>query len=154
MQQTDIQFRQKWMSCNNYKELFEQIVIRKRILWSGYHCNQVSISHYWLVGSSHEVYFPLSFWLETFFVVYLLISSCKYLLFVHMQVVVLNQLTRERMKHVLKITVLLVSISAFWIGLLETSVVPRTYTWLVCFRYYFWIIWYKVAFYLLLPFFK
>ncbi|XP_010912815.1 dolichol-phosphate mannose synthase subunit 3 [Elaeis guineensis] len=35
------------------------------------------------------------------------------------------------MKHVLKIMALLVAISAFWIGLLETSVVPRSYTWLL-----------------------
>ncbi|KAG1331312.1 dolichol-phosphate mannose synthase subunit 3 [Cocos nucifera] len=35
------------------------------------------------------------------------------------------------MKHVLKIMALLVAISAFWIGLLETSVVPRSYAWLL-----------------------
>ncbi|XP_010933364.2 uncharacterized protein [Elaeis guineensis] len=46
-------------------------------------------------------------------------------------VVVLNQLTCEGMKHVLKIMALLVAISAFWIGLLETSVVRRSYTWVL-----------------------
>ncbi|XP_072999642.1 dolichol-phosphate mannose synthase subunit 3-like [Typha latifolia] len=35
------------------------------------------------------------------------------------------------MKHILKIVALLVSISAIWIGLLETSVVPHNYTWLL-----------------------
>ncbi|XP_077250669.1 dolichol-phosphate mannose synthase subunit 3-like isoform X2 [Tasmannia lanceolata] len=35
------------------------------------------------------------------------------------------------MKHILKIMALLVAISAFWIGLLETSVVSRKYTWLM-----------------------
>ncbi|XP_072965776.1 dolichol-phosphate mannose synthase subunit 3-like [Typha angustifolia] len=35
------------------------------------------------------------------------------------------------MKHILKIVALLVSISAIWIGLLQTSVVPHNYTWLL-----------------------
>ncbi|XP_038714410.1 dolichol-phosphate mannose synthase subunit 3-like [Tripterygium wilfordii] len=35
------------------------------------------------------------------------------------------------MKHVLKILTLLVAISAFWIGLLETSVIPRSNAWLL-----------------------
>ncbi|GAV70727.1 DPM3 domain-containing protein, partial [Cephalotus follicularis] len=35
------------------------------------------------------------------------------------------------MKHVVKILTILVTISAFWIGLLETSVVPRSHTWLL-----------------------
>ncbi|OAY73890.1 dolichol-phosphate mannosyltransferase subunit 3 [Ananas comosus] len=35
------------------------------------------------------------------------------------------------MKHILKIMGLLAAISAIWIGLLETSVVPRSYTWLL-----------------------
>ncbi|XP_043696918.1 dolichol-phosphate mannose synthase subunit 3-like isoform X1 [Telopea speciosissima] len=37
------------------------------------------------------------------------------------------------MKHIVKIMSLLVAISAFWIGLLETSVVPRSYAWLLHF---------------------
>ncbi|GAB4841426.1 Dolichol-phosphate mannose synthase subunit 3 [Ancistrocladus abbreviatus] len=35
------------------------------------------------------------------------------------------------MKHILKILTLLVAISAFWIGLLQASIVPRSYTWLL-----------------------
>ncbi|KAF5746296.1 dolichol-phosphate mannosyltransferase subunit 3-like [Tripterygium wilfordii] len=35
------------------------------------------------------------------------------------------------MKHVLKILTLLVAISAFWIGLLETSLIPRSNAWLL-----------------------
>ncbi|OVA15079.1 Dolichol-phosphate mannosyltransferase subunit 3 [Macleaya cordata] len=35
------------------------------------------------------------------------------------------------MKHIIKILTLLVAISAVWIGLLETSVVPRSYAWLL-----------------------
>ncbi|GLT24928.1 hypothetical protein SLA2020_000900 [Shorea laevis] len=35
------------------------------------------------------------------------------------------------MKHVLKILTLLVAISAFWIGLLQASIVPRSHTWLL-----------------------
>ncbi|KAK9281479.1 hypothetical protein L1049_004382 [Liquidambar formosana] len=34
------------------------------------------------------------------------------------------------MKHIVKIMTLLVAISAFWIGLLKTSVVPHSHTWL------------------------
>ncbi|XP_042498659.1 dolichol-phosphate mannose synthase subunit 3 [Macadamia integrifolia] len=35
------------------------------------------------------------------------------------------------MKHIVKIMSLLVAITAFWIGLLESSVVPRSYAWLL-----------------------
>ncbi|KAH7684999.1 Dolichyl-phosphate beta-D-mannosyltransferase protein [Dioscorea alata] len=35
------------------------------------------------------------------------------------------------MKHILKIMGLLVAISAIWIGLIETSVIPRSFTWLL-----------------------
>ncbi|PSR86340.1 Dolichol-phosphate mannosyltransferase subunit 3 like [Actinidia chinensis var. chinensis] len=35
------------------------------------------------------------------------------------------------MKHIVKITTLLVAISAFWMGLLQTSMIPRSYTWLL-----------------------
>ncbi|XP_052171242.1 dolichol-phosphate mannose synthase subunit 3-like [Diospyros lotus] len=35
------------------------------------------------------------------------------------------------MKHIVKIMTLLVAISAFWIGLLQTSIVPHSYTWLL-----------------------
>ncbi|XP_047336514.1 dolichol-phosphate mannose synthase subunit 3 [Impatiens glandulifera] len=35
------------------------------------------------------------------------------------------------MKHIIKILTFLVAISAFWIGLLQTSMVPRSYTWLL-----------------------
>ncbi|OVA04371.1 Dolichol-phosphate mannosyltransferase subunit 3 [Macleaya cordata] len=35
------------------------------------------------------------------------------------------------MKHIVKILTLLVAITAFWIGLLETSIVPRKQTWLL-----------------------
>ncbi|KAJ6951559.1 hypothetical protein NC653_040872 [Populus alba x Populus x berolinensis] len=34
------------------------------------------------------------------------------------------------MKHIVKIMVLLVAISACWIGLLQTSIIPRSHTWL------------------------
>uniref|UniRef100_A0A2P2JBU6 Dolichol-phosphate mannosyltransferase subunit 3 n=1 Tax=Rhizophora mucronata TaxID=61149 RepID=A0A2P2JBU6_RHIMU len=34
------------------------------------------------------------------------------------------------MKHIAKITVLLLVVAAFWIGLLQMSVVPCSYTWL------------------------
>jgi uncharacterized membrane-anchored protein len=36
-----------------------------------------------------------------------------------------------QMKHIFKIAAILVAISAIWIALLETSTVPRSYTWLV-----------------------
>ncbi|CDP19207.1 unnamed protein product [Coffea canephora] len=35
------------------------------------------------------------------------------------------------MKHILKILALLVAISACWIGLLQASVIPESYTWLL-----------------------
>ncbi|CAI9099938.1 OLC1v1036836C1 [Oldenlandia corymbosa var. corymbosa] len=35
------------------------------------------------------------------------------------------------MKHILKILALLVAISAVWIGLLQTSIIPGSYTWLL-----------------------
>lgn len=35
------------------------------------------------------------------------------------------------MKHVVKILSILVTISAIWVGLLQTSIVPRSHTWLV-----------------------
>ncbi|KAJ0972289.1 hypothetical protein J5N97_020248 [Dioscorea zingiberensis] len=35
------------------------------------------------------------------------------------------------MKHILKILTLLLAFSVIWIILLETSVIPRTYTWLL-----------------------
>lgn len=41
------------------------------------------------------------------------------------------------MKHIVKIMVLLVAISACWIGLLQTSIIPRKHTWLVSFWFKF-----------------
>ena len=41
------------------------------------------------------------------------------------------------MKHIVKIMVLLVAISACWIGLLQTSIIPRSHTWLVSFWFKF-----------------
>ncbi|XP_057513487.1 dolichol-phosphate mannose synthase subunit 3-like [Actinidia eriantha] len=35
------------------------------------------------------------------------------------------------MKHIVKIMTLLVAISAFWMSLLQTSMIPRSYTWLL-----------------------
>ncbi|KAK1313675.1 hypothetical protein QJS10_CPA06g01405 [Acorus calamus] len=35
------------------------------------------------------------------------------------------------MKHILKIIALLVAISAIWVGLLETSLIPHSHTWLL-----------------------
>ncbi|KAG8389694.1 hypothetical protein BUALT_Bualt01G0005400 [Buddleja alternifolia] len=35
------------------------------------------------------------------------------------------------MKHIVKIMALLVALSAFWISLLQTSVLPQSYTWLL-----------------------
>lgn len=35
------------------------------------------------------------------------------------------------MKHIVKILSLLVAISALWIGLLQASLIPESYTWLV-----------------------
>ncbi|KAK6135958.1 hypothetical protein DH2020_010489 [Rehmannia glutinosa] len=35
------------------------------------------------------------------------------------------------MKHIIKIMALLVALSAFWISLLQTSVLPESYTWLL-----------------------
>ncbi|CAN6688534.1 unnamed protein product [Malus baccata var. baccata] len=35
------------------------------------------------------------------------------------------------MKHIVKILTLLVAISALWIGLLQTSIIPRSHTWLL-----------------------
>jgi len=35
------------------------------------------------------------------------------------------------MKHIVKILSLLVAISAFWIGLLQAAIIPRSHTWLV-----------------------
>lgn len=43
------------------------------------------------------------------------------------------------MKQILKIISLLVALSAVWIGLLSTSVVPQSYALLVGFNYYSWI---------------
>uniref|UniRef100_A0A2P2KPG6 Dolichol-phosphate mannosyltransferase subunit 3 n=1 Tax=Rhizophora mucronata TaxID=61149 RepID=A0A2P2KPG6_RHIMU len=35
------------------------------------------------------------------------------------------------MKHIVKITALLVTIAAIWIGLVQMSIVPHSYTWLL-----------------------
>ncbi|XP_050364869.1 dolichol-phosphate mannose synthase subunit 3 [Argentina anserina] len=35
------------------------------------------------------------------------------------------------MKHIVKILTLLVAISSIWIGLLQTSIIPRSHTWLL-----------------------
>ncbi|KAK1287554.1 hypothetical protein QJS10_CPB19g00068 [Acorus calamus] len=35
------------------------------------------------------------------------------------------------MKHILKIIALLVAVSALWVGLLETSLIPHSHTWLL-----------------------
>lgn len=45
----------------------------------------------------------------------------------------------NQMKQILKIISLLVALSAVWIGLLSTSVVPQSYALLVGFNYYSWI---------------
>lgn len=37
----------------------------------------------------------------------------------------------KSMKHIVKIMTLLVAISALWIGLLQTSIIPRSHTWLL-----------------------
>ncbi|KAI4988970.1 hypothetical protein ZWY2020_036287 [Hordeum vulgare] len=37
----------------------------------------------------------------------------------------------EQMKHIFKIIAVLAAISAVWVALLETSTVPRSYTWLL-----------------------
>ncbi|XP_070678652.1 dolichol-phosphate mannose synthase subunit 3 isoform X1 [Malus domestica] len=37
----------------------------------------------------------------------------------------------KSMKHIVKILTLLVAISALWIGLLQTSIIPRSHTWLL-----------------------
>ncbi|RLN39786.1 hypothetical protein C2845_PM01G26610 [Panicum miliaceum] len=37
----------------------------------------------------------------------------------------------SQMKHIFKIVAILVAISAIWVALLETSTVPRSYTWLL-----------------------
>ncbi|KAL2241789.1 UNVERIFIED_CONTAM: Dolichol-phosphate mannose synthase subunit 3 [Sesamum indicum] len=42
-----------------------------------------------------------------------------------------NTPSRDPMKHIVKITALLVALSAFWISLLQTSVLPETQTWLL-----------------------
>ncbi|WVZ98306.1 hypothetical protein U9M48_043767 [Paspalum notatum var. saurae] len=46
-----------------------------------------------------------------------------------------NQVARKtphyQMKHIFKIVAILVAISSIWIALLETSSVPRSYTWLL-----------------------
>lgn len=42
-----------------------------------------------------------------------------------------NLLLQGKMKHIVKILSLLVAISAFWIGLLQAAIIPRSYTWLV-----------------------
>lgn len=35
------------------------------------------------------------------------------------------------MKHIVKIMTLVMAISALWVGLLQTSIIPRSHTWLV-----------------------
>ncbi|KAJ7950474.1 Dolichol-phosphate mannosyltransferase subunit 3 [Quillaja saponaria] len=35
------------------------------------------------------------------------------------------------MKHIVKIMTLLVAVSALWVGLLQTSIVPQSHTWLL-----------------------
>ena len=35
------------------------------------------------------------------------------------------------MKHIVKILTLVVAITALWVGLLQTSIIPRSHTWLV-----------------------
>ncbi|XP_009334900.2 dolichol-phosphate mannose synthase subunit 3 [Pyrus x bretschneideri] len=37
----------------------------------------------------------------------------------------------KSMKHIVKILTLVVAISALWIGLLQTSIIPRSHTWLL-----------------------
>lgn len=44
----------------------------------------------------------------------------------------------KSMKHIVKIMTLLVAISALWIGLLQTSIIPRSHTWLVSYLYFGW----------------
>ncbi|RLN20044.1 hypothetical protein C2845_PM02G46350 [Panicum miliaceum] len=39
--------------------------------------------------------------------------------------------SHSQMKHIFKIVAILVAISAIWVALLETSTVPRSYTWLL-----------------------
>jgi len=35
------------------------------------------------------------------------------------------------MKHIVKILTLVMAITALWVGLLQTSMIPRSHTWLV-----------------------
>ncbi|PON81489.1 Dolichol-phosphate mannosyltransferase subunit [Trema orientale] len=42
-----------------------------------------------------------------------------------------SQEAGRRMKHIVKIITFLVAISSFWIGLLQTSILPCSYTWLL-----------------------
>ncbi|KZV48888.1 hypothetical protein F511_16695 [Dorcoceras hygrometricum] len=35
------------------------------------------------------------------------------------------------MKHIVKILTLLVTLSALWVGLLQASIIPKSYTWLL-----------------------
>lgn len=37
----------------------------------------------------------------------------------------------DTMKHIVKIMSLLVALTAVWVGLLQASIVPQSYTWLV-----------------------
>ncbi|XP_073294701.1 dolichol-phosphate mannose synthase subunit 3-like isoform X2 [Primulina huaijiensis] len=37
----------------------------------------------------------------------------------------------DPMKHIVKILTLLVTLSALWVGLLQASIIPRSYTWLL-----------------------
>ncbi|XP_075482035.1 dolichol-phosphate mannose synthase subunit 3-like isoform X3 [Primulina tabacum] len=40
-------------------------------------------------------------------------------------------LVADPMKHIVKILTLLVTLSALWVGLLQASIIPRSYTWLL-----------------------
>lgn len=41
--------------------------------------------------------------------------------------------SNHQMKQIVKIMTLLVAITAMWISLLQTAMIPRSYTWLVSF---------------------
>lgn len=56
------------------------------------------------------------------------------------------------MKHIVKILTLVMAITALWVGLLQTSMIPRSHTWLVglnvinAWFLFFICFWYKIVF--------
>ncbi|XP_074592469.1 dolichol-phosphate mannose synthase subunit 3-like isoform X2 [Curcuma longa] len=47
------------------------------------------------------------------------------------EITITSNCSELKMKHILKILALLVAVAAIWISLLETSVAPRHYMWLL-----------------------